>query len=416
MSPLIQLKATTLPFLATFVLACLGLSPTAQAIPERTPPPQKPVEGDLGNHNTVEGNGLSALTTGTDNTAMGFDALFFNTTGFHNTATGSQALKVNNDGFSNTAIGFQALLSNTTGVFNTAVGVQALSSNIGSGDNTAVGYQALFSHAVSVGFDTDNTAVGSQALFSNTFGFCNTAIGRRALFRNTTGIQNTAIGSDALGNNTGSFNIALGINAGFFLTTGDNNIDIGNSGAPGESTTIRIGDQGTQTATFIAGISGTTVVGGSAVFINGFGQLGVGGVATSSARFKDEIKPMDKTSEAILALKPVTFRYKKELDPKGIPQFGLVAEEVEKVNPDLITRDRDGKPYTVRYEVVNAMLLNEFLKEHRKVEQQDRRLEQQERTIAKQQKQIEALTAGLQKVSTQLEANKSALQLVADNH
>jgi hypothetical protein len=219
--------------------------------------------------------------------------------------------------------------------------------------------------------------------------------------------------------NTGSNNIALGAEAGAAIT-GDNNIDIGNSGVSGESRTIRIGVQGIgiqggQTATFIAGISGTTVV-GSAVFVNSNGQLGVGGTAASSVRFKDEIKPMDKISEAILALKLVTFRYKKELDPKGIPQFWLVAEELEKVNPDLITRDRDGTPCTVRYEVVNAMLLNEFLKEHRKVEQQDRRLEQQERTIAKQQKQIEALTAGLQKVSTQLEANKPALQLVTDNH
>ena len=169
-------------------------------------------------------------------------------------------------------------------------------------------------------------------------------------------------------NTTGSNNIALGFNAGFNLTTGSNNIDIGNTGvAAGESNTIRIGTEGTQKATFIAGISGVTVAGGVGVIIDTNGHLGT---VVSSARFKDEIKPMDKASEAILALQPVTFRYKKELDPDGIPQFGLVAEQVEKVNPDLVARDEQGKPYTVRYEAVNAMLLNEFLKEHRKVEEQ----------------------------------------------
>jgi trimeric autotransporter adhesin len=132
----------------------------------------------------------------------------------------------------------------------------------------------------------------------------------------------------------------------------------------------------------------------------------------SSARFKKDIKPMDKASEAILALKPVPFHYKKELDLEGIPQFGLVAEDVAKVNADLVARDAQGKVFTVRYEAVNAMLLNEFLKEHRKVQEQDRKLERQEATIAKQQKQIEALTTGLQKVSDQLEVMKPAPQIV----
>jgi len=369
MNPLIQLKTTTLPFLATCVLACLGLSPTARAV---KPPP----DGGYAGENTAEGRqALFSLTTGTDNTAMGFDALF----------------------------------SNTTGGNNTAVGVQALSSNVASNDNTAVGSQALHNNTTGGA----NTAVGDLALFSNTTATGNTAIGDLALFANTTGIQNTAIGPAALGNNTGSGNIAIGVNAGVNLTTGDSNIDIGNSGGSGESSTIRIGvqgigTQGTQTATFIAGITGTTVV-GDAVFVTSDGQLGVGGVATSSARFKDEIKPMDKTSEAILALKPVTFRYKKELDPKGTPQFGLVAEEVEKVNPDLITRDRDGKPYTVRYEVVNAMLLNEFLKEHRQVQDQQKEID----GLKAQLKEQRAL---LQKVSDKMELTKPSPQLVADNH
>jgi len=206
------------------------------------------------------------------------------------------------------------------------------------------------------------------------------------------------MGGNALVDNTGSDNIAVGNQAGAFLTTGNNNIDIGNLGLAAESDTIRIGDSSVHTATFIAGISGHTALGGVAVFVNAAGRLGT---MTSSVRFKDKIRPMDKASEVILALKPVTFHYKRELDPDGIPQFGLVAEDVEKVNPDLVVRDKEGKPYSVRYEQVNAMLLNEFLKEHRKVEQM--------------QKQIDVLTAGLQKVSAQLELNKSAPQTVLNN-
>src|SRR5204863_1953571 len=176
---------------------------------------------------------------------------------------------------------------------------------------------------------------------------------------------------------------------GLNLTTGNNNIDIGNVGVAGESKTIRIGKSGTQTRTFIAGISGVTVAGGVGVIVGTNGQLGT---VVSSARFKEAIQPMDKASEAILALKPVTFHYKQELDPDGIPQFGLIAEQVEKVNPDLVIRDEDGKVNTVRYEAVNAMLLNEFLKEHRKVEEKAGE-------IAQMKKQIETLTATVLKVS-----------------
>jgi trimeric autotransporter adhesin len=210
----------------------------------------------------------------------------------------------------------------------------------------------------------------------------------------------------------------LGINAGLNLTTGSNNIDIGNVGSAGDSRKIRIGTQGTQTNTFIAGIRGATVT-GTAVVVSSSGQLGV---APSSLRFKDQIKPMDKTSEAILALKPVTFRYKHELDPDGIPQFGLVAEEVEKVNPDLVARDAKGEIYTVRYEAVNAMLLNEFLKEHRTVQEQGRKAQEQERTIAQLKTGMEVLTAQLhdqasqiRKVSDQLEVSKPAPQMVVNN-
>jgi len=260
------------------------------------------------------------------------------------------------------------------------------------------------------GYSGQNTATGDYALFNLTTGTRNTAIGFQALNTNTTGGKNTAIGFFALQDNTtGKNNIALGYSAGTF-TTGDNNIHIGNVGAQ-ESDTIRIGTAAGrnprefQSNAYIAGISGVTIAAGVPVMIDADGHLGS---TTSSERFKDEVKPMDKASEAILALEPVTFHYKKDLDPDGIPQFGLVAEQVEKVTPDLVACDREGKPYTVRYEAVNAMLLNEFLKEHRKVEEL-------EANAACQQKQIDALTAGLQKVSSQLEASKPAPQIVNNN-
>src|SRR5438552_1706618 len=275
-------------------------------------------------------------------------------------------------------------------------------------ETTAEGDGALSSLTTGEG----NTALGSNALNANTIGYGNTANGLEALINNTTGNGNTANGLDALVNNTtGNDNVALGTSAGGALTTGDLNIDIANEGVAGEANTIRIGTRGDQTRTFIAGISGAPVA-GAAVKVNANGQLGV---APSSERFKAEIKPMDKASEAILALKPVTFRYKKELDPKGNPQFGLVAEQVAKVNPALVDRDGKGEIYTVRYEAVNAMLLNEFLKEHHTVQEL-------EATVAQQQKEIQALTASLkrqasqiQKVSAQLEVSKPAPQMVINN-
>jgi Chaperone of endosialidase len=357
------------------VLACFGLSPIVQA-----------ADGDLGKGNTSEGaNALQSLTTGIHDTALGYQTLFLDTVGNYNTATGSQALK-NNTADNNTANGFQALFFNTTGA-----------------NNAATGWRALFSNTAG----DANTANGLQALNSNTIGNGNTAMGFQALFNNTTGSHNAAVGEDALsGNTTGSFNIALGYGCGGDVTTGSFNIDIGNRGVAGDDSTIRIGTS--HSATFIAGISGAAVT-GAAVVVNSSGQLGV---TPSSARFKAEIKPMDKASEAILALKPVTFRYKHEVDPKGVLQFGLVAEEVEKVNPALVARDAQGKLYTVRYEAVNAMLLNEFLKEHRKVEQLKKDFESR---LAEQQKQIKALTSGLEKVNNQLELNKPAPQMVSSN-
>ena len=299
------------------------------------------------------------------------------------------------DAFHNTAVGPGALESNTTGTDNTALGSFALNNNNGS-ENTATGQNSLFANTT--GFE--NTANGGAALFANTTGFENTANGAFALLMNTDGSENTAIGFDALRHNRrGSNNIALGAHAGVNLTTASNNIDISNRGAPSDAATIRIGTVGTHTNTFIAGINGVTVAGGMGVMIDANGQLGT---IVSSARYKEKITPMDKTSQAILALQPVTFRYKHELDPDGIPQFGLVAEDVEKVCPDLVARDADGKSYTVRYEAVNAMLLNEFLKARRQIDSQ--------------QKQIDVLAATVQRVSAQLESNRTDPQTVFNNN
>jgi len=396
-------------FLIPLVLAAFVLSPMAQA--QLSPPPDGGYAGD----NTAEGtDALFSLTTGTENTAIGFDALYSNTTGDSNTATGSIALSSNTTGVRNTANGFVALNSNTTGERNTATGRAALTSNTIGNNNTADGHDALFSNDSGI----RNTASGSFALFFNTTGNDNAALGYFSLYNNTTGNSNTSDGYAALMNNTtGVGNIALGNFAGSNLTTGDNNIDVGNLGAAAEANTIRIGTEGTQTNSYLAGIYQTNIAKGLVVKVDSDGHLGTVG---SSERFKDAIKPMDKASEAILALKPVTFHYKKELDPDGTPQFGLVAEEVEKVNPDLVVRDKEGKPYTVRYEAVNAMLLNEFLKEHRTIEEQKTTIAQLKQDfqsrLAEQQKQIQALTAGLQKVSTHLELSKPAAQTVVDNH
>jgi uncharacterized coiled-coil protein SlyX len=299
---------------------------------------------------------------------------------------------------------------------NTFLGGFALFNNTTGNSNTAAGHNALFSNTEG----SFNTASGNFALSSNTSGRANTASGNFALSNNTSGTANTAIGAGALrSNTTGNSNIALGFDAGVNIT-GNSNIDIGNVGVAGESNTIRIGTEENSRATFIAGISRATVPNGVEVVINSHGRLGT---ITSSARFKEAIKPMDNASEAILALQPVTFRYKKQLDADGIPQFGLVAEQVEKVNPDLVARDGQGKPYTVRYEAVNAMLLNEFLKEHRTVQDLKSAAAKQEATIAELKAEmatlsttVKAQAAQLQEVSVQLELSKSALKTVLSDH
>ena len=349
--------------LVPILLACFTLLPRVQAV---SPTP----DGGYLGANTAEGGpgALFSLTTGTDNTAVGSQALFGLTTGVQNTAVGAQAL-FNNTANRNTAEGFRALINNTTGTSNTANGVNALLRNVTGGFNTAIGFSAL----------EDNN------------GSVNTALGVNALQHNT----------------TGNDNIALGVNAGLFLTTGSDNIDIANAGVAGESSTIRIGNSNIagQNRAFIVGIRGVTTGNADAVpvLIDSAGQLGTAG---SSRRFKKEIKPMEQASEAILSLKPVTFHYKN--DHTARPQFGLIAEEVAKVNPDLVVHDKNGEIYTVRYDQVNAMLLNEFLKEHRKVQDL-------EKGMVALTAQLKEQAAQIQKVSAHLEMSKPATSVVLNN-
>ena len=423
-------------------------------------------EGALHSNTTGSGNtavggdldekgALFSNTTGYANTAVGAVALVHNTIGTKNTADGLDALFNLRSGDGNIALGCDAALNLFTGSNNIYVGSTTAfnesntirignadattyfdgtshpaqtaayiagiygvtvaqgsvvfvdanghlgTTNTTGFDNTALGDGALLSNTTG----DENTATGVDALQFNTTGNANTASGVQALQNNTTGNSNTATGVDALFHNTtGNNDIALGSNAGFNLTICGNNIDIGNPGLAAEGNTIRIGTQGIQTAAFIAGIFGVTLAKGVRVVVDSSGQLGTKG---SSKRFKDEIKPMANASEAILALKPVSFRYKKEIDPDCTPQFGLVAEQVEKVNPDLVVRDADGKPYTVRYDAVNAMLLNEFLKEHSTVQELKKEVAALTATVKEQAAQI-------QKVSAQLEVSKP-MQTVANN-
>ena len=365
-------RCALLPVLV--LMACFGLLPEAQAV---SPAP----DGGYPGGNTGEGqNALFGLTSGGYNTAVGYYSLTSDSIGEFNTGVGAGTLFVNTIGAENTATGAGALLSNTDGILNTANGVFALA------------------------FNTDgqfNTAVGVNALFANTVGSFNTAIGREALDSNISGIGN----------------VALGNFAGFGVVTANNVICIGN-GVTGVDVS---------NSCFIGNIYATTTINNDAipVLVDSAGQLGT---ASSSRRYKTDIKPMDKESESVLALKPVSFRYKVHKDTT--PQFGLIAEEVAKVNPNLVVDDANGKPYTVRYEAVNAMLLNEFLKEHkaflegqRKVQEQQATITQLKSTVAQQQKEFQATIAQLtkrfdeqasqiQRVSAQLEVKTRGPRLV----
>ena len=394
----IQFKPT-LGLLIPVLLVCFALPPGAHAV---LPPP----DGGYAGNNTAEGqNALLSLdvTTGTNNTAVGWFSLKSNVEGDFNTALGSATL-FKNTASRNTAIGGAAMFSNDGGESNTAVGMLALFNNISGDSNTAIGDTALFSNTIG----SQNTAVGTYALSSNVgvgeiFGSSNTAVGDHALADNIGGARQTAVGSGALDSVTGGLhNTALGYAAGASLTTGQGNLYLGanQDGVANESNTTYIRNVYASQATT------------RAVYVNQDNKIGT---LSSSQRYKEEIKLMDKASEALFALKPVTFRYKKEIDPARSLSFGLIAEEVAQTSPDLITRDREGKPETVRYEAINAMLLNEFLKEHRKNEEQ-------QATIAQLKSGMEALTAmvkkqaaQIQKVSAQLEVSRSAPQTVLNN-
>jgi hypothetical protein len=436
------------PAFALFAFAFFALLPRAQAV---SPPP----DGGYPFENTAEGtNALMSLVPGPsrdENTAIGFAALFSLTSSTRNTAVGSRALGNQTQGSSNTAVGANALFSTTIGAANTAIGADALRSNTvsfnvavgdgalgnnaGGSENVAVGYQALEgagartgSFNTAIGSDAlkfnetgdlntatgwralvknstghDNTANGSNALSANTTGNYNAAIGFQSLENNKTGERNTAIGLKSLENNTtGSFNVALGAGAGRGVTTADDVICIGRAVAG-----VNVGG-----TCFIGNIRGVTTQNANAlpVLIDGAGQLGT---ASSSQRFKHDIKPMGKASEGILALEPVTFHYKS--DSANIAQFGLIAEEVEKVNPDLVVRDENGEIYTVRYEAVNAMLLNEFLKEHREVVELKSTVAEQRKGMEAMAAQLKEQAAQIQKVSDKVELNRPAPQMVVNN-
>jgi Chaperone of endosialidase len=359
-------------FLSLVAMAYWGATPAAQADCR---------EGCSGD-NTFLGEDALLSNSGTLNTAVGYLALKENVFGTWSTAVGAYALINSTSSMQNTAVGAFAMQDNQSSQLNTAVGASAMQSNTTGDSNTALGWSALLSNQTG----NANTVAGLQALMGNTTGSSNAAFGVNTLLFNQTGNDNTALGTNALLNNTGSSNIAIGESAGSALTTGKNNIDIGNAGTAGESAKIRIGNKAHKNI-FVAGISGVTVAGGVGVIVDTSGHLGT---VTSSKRYKEAVKPMNDASDELLSLKPVTFRYKKELDPHVIPQFGLVAEDVAKVDPDLVARDEEGKPYSVRYEAMNAMLLNEFLKEHREVEEL--------------QATVEEMKEKLQKVSARLKA------------
>ena len=458
MNPPVQIDITK-PTLALYrmaaVLAILALldfagAPICKAV---TPAP----DGGYPNGNTAEGtSALFSLTTGVNNTALGSQALYSDTSGSantatgwnalrfntasDNTATGTQALYKNTTGTGNTAVGRSALLLNTTTSHNTAIGFQALQNNL-AGENTAVGhqtlvknttgfgnvaqgYQALFTNTTGIGnvangyqslFNNysghNNNAYGAGALFSNSSGTWNVAVGSDALNLNTTGCCNNALGFEALvGLSTGDANTAIGYLAGILLTTGSGNVYIGANvgGASNESD-----------HTYIRNINTTTVSGGGTDTVTVDLNTGLLGHASSSRRYKEQITPMDNASQTLYRLKPVTFRYKKEIDHTQSMEYGLVAEEVAEVDPSLAIRDRNGQIESVRYAAVNAMLLNEFLKEHRKVEEQGKTIAELRSTIAQQQRGIDALVTQvkeqgmqIQRVSAELAASKPAPQLV----
>ncbi len=349
-----------------------------------------------GSRNSAAGaQALSANTTGSQNSAMGAEALGANTEGDNNSALGGQALGSNTTGFDNSAVGFGALGDNTTGTNNSAVGVNALGDNTEGLLNVAIGHSALRLNTTGA----VNSAVGVNALADNTTGGGNSAAGLDALRHNTEGHQNAALGLSALSSNTtGDRNVAVGVNAGTNQTTGNDNIYLANPGVAGETGQIKIGTVNTHTQAQIAGIHGATSADGTAVFVNASGTLGT---ATSSARFKRDVRDMGAASDLVMKLRPVTFRYREEavgVDETQAPQYGLIAEEVAEVAPELVAPDLEGRPYSVKYHVLPALLLNELQEQERANAAQQRKIDAQSRLIAEQREAIVALTGRVERL------------------
>jgi len=455
----IEIERTTPSILIIVVTAfgCLGLLPTAHAV---IPPPDGGYAGEntaegtsallhlrggiyntavgwaslgfdvSGNLNTAVGAGTLLFNTADGNTAIGVAALLSNTTGFNNTGNGTFALFSDSTGSNNTAIGYQALFNNTdgfrsnaagflalsahqTGNFNNAFGSLALASDQSGASNNAFGDEALTSNTsgtnnMAMGdfalhdntTANANTSIGFEALKSNTIGDRNCALGAQSLQSNTEGQYNTVIGERALSSNTtGSFNTVLGTDAGLGVTTAGNVIVIGSAGA-------NVDD-----SCYIANIWNQP--GGSQpVYVNSEGKLGP---QVSARHFKDEIKPMGHTSEMIYGLRPVSFRYKTEIEPTRPLGFGLIAEEVEEISPDLVTRSGNGKPNSVRYDAINAMLLNEFFKEHKAFVEEKRKVQRLEGIVESLVATVKKQAVQIQTVSTRVDASRSASQAaVAD--
>jgi Chaperone of endosialidase len=358
------------------------------------------LSNSAGSFNTAVGAATLLANTASENTATGAGALLFNNTGSQNTANGAFALINNATGSPKTAVGDAALQENTTGISNAAVGAFPLQTS-NSTFNTAVGVGALMANQFS-----ENTAVGHLALAANTSGGSNTAVGFMALSSEIDGFFNTAFGDDAIENHMhGDRNTAVGVGALGQLTSGDKNTAIGSDAGSAPTTGSRNVYIGADVAgtnwetdhTYIRNINTTSVSGGGTDTVTVNLSTGLLGHLSSSRRHKEHIQPMNDASETLYQLKPVTYCYKKEIDVTQSLDYGLVAEDVASVDPNLVARDKDGQVETARYTAVNAMLLNEFLKEHKAfVEEQ-------------------ALTAGLQKVSAQLEVSKSAPQTVQNN-
>jgi hypothetical protein len=379
------------------VLACFGLLPQMQAAPDVSPPP----DGCYPGFTTAEGcNALQHLGAGAGNTAFGWRSLYFVGGGNYNTGVGAGTL-VLNTGDSNTAVGAAALLLNTGGGENTGVGTDALVHNANGNVNSAFGAFALFQTTGS-----NNTAIGDRALLNNTGGGSNTAVGQAAMLNNTSGGSNIAIGVQALGNNdSGSGNIVLGNVSGTAITTANNVICIGNLSAD------NVGNH-----TYIGNIGSTTVSGGGTDTVTVNLTTGLLGHLSSSRRYKEEIKPMDSASETLYRLKPVTYRYKKEIDATQSLDYGLVAEDVAEVDPNLAIRDAKDRIESVRYTAINAMLLNEFLKEHKKVQNLEVTVAQQQKGMEVLMAQLKEQAAQIQKVSAQLEIrNKPSPKTVVNN-